>query len=93
LQYAHQTQLSEIPALPSTGDAPVYFWTANVRHVITVQDGGGWSLFEESGSLVGEFRSEDGGFAVIDDDSGEVDRFDNWRSAVRRLLRRGLRAA
>lgn len=93
MQYSHQSQLSEIAGLPTTGDAPVYFWTANVRHMITAQDASSWNLLEATGSLVGEFRSDDGGFAVVDDDSGDVDHFDNWRSAVRHILRRGLRAA
>ncbi|CAN5195162.1 MULTISPECIES: hypothetical protein [Microbacteriaceae] len=93
MRYSHQAQLSEISELPALGEPPVTFWSGNLRHAIAVQDGGSWSLLESSGSLVGEFVSEDAGFAVVDDENGERERFETWRSAVRHILRRGLRAA
>jgi hypothetical protein len=93
MQYSHQAQLSEITGLPALGEPPVAFWSGNVRHLITARDDEGWSLLESAGSLVGEFVSEDGRFAILDEDGGDRERFDNWRSAVRHILRRGLRAA
>jgi hypothetical protein len=93
MQYSHQAQLSEIAGLPTPGESPVQFFSGNVRHQITARDDSGWSLLESAGSLVGEFVTHDGAFAIIDDDGGEMERFDNWRSAVRHILRRGLRAA
>ena len=93
MQYSHQAQLSEISALPTTGDSPVQFWSGNVRHQIVSTDDAAWTLLESTGSVVGEFVASDGAFAIIDDEGGEPERFDNWRSAVRHILRRGLRAA
>ncbi|MHC5796390.1 hypothetical protein ACVXZ4_09540 [Lacisediminihabitans sp. FW035] len=93
MQYSHQAQLSEISGLPTPGDSPVQFWSGNVRHQIIATDDAAWSLLESTGSVVGEFVADDATFATIDDEGGELDRFDNWRSAVRHILRRGLRAA
>ena len=52
-----------------------------------------WSVLESSGALVGEFVASDGGFVVVEDDETEPTAFDNWRSAVRNIVRRGLKAA
>lgn len=93
MHYSHQAQLSEIASLPVPGEPSVAFWSGNVRHVITAQDHESWCLFESAGSLVGEFVTEEGGFAIHDDDGGDAERFDSWRSAVRHILRRGLIAA
>ena len=93
MQYSHQAQLSEITVPPALGEPPVAFWSGNVRHLITAQDDESWSLLESTGSLVGEFLTKDGWFAILDDDGGDGECFDNWRSAVRHILRRGLRAA
>ena len=93
MHYSHQAQLSEISGLPSTGESSVTFWSSNALHMIAARDDEGWSLLESTGSLVGEFDSDNDGFTVVSDDGGTAERFDNWRSAVRHILRRGLRAA
>ncbi|MEC5169860.1 hypothetical protein [Glaciihabitans sp. GrIS 2.15] len=93
MHYSHQAQLSEITGLPVMGESSVTFWTSNAPHMIAARDDAGWSLLESTGSLVGEFVSDNGGFTIISDDGAAVERFDNWRSAVRHILRRGLRAA
>ena len=93
MHYSHQAQLSEISVLPSTGGSSVTFWSSNAQHTIAAGDDTGWSLLESTGSLVGEFISDNDGITVVSDDGLTVERFDNWRSAVRHILRRGLRAA
>jgi hypothetical protein len=93
MQYSHQAQLSEIAALPAAGESPVHFWSGNLRHQIVAKEDSGWSLLESTGSLVGEFVAHDGDFAIIDEDGDQIERFATWRSAVRNILRRGLRAA
>lgn len=93
MQYSHQTQLSEVNELPSALASSVTFWSGNVRHLITAQANSAWSLYENGGTLIGDFLAVESGFAIIDDDGVEVDRFDNWRSAIRRILRRSVRAA
>ncbi|CAN5483773.1 hypothetical protein BH10ACT4_BH10ACT4_07960 [soil metagenome] len=93
MQYSHQAQLSEISGLPTPGESPVQFWSGNVRHQIVATDVAAWSLLEASGSVVGEFVSQDATFVIIDDEGDELEKFDIWRSAVRHILRRGLRAA
>jgi hypothetical protein len=93
MQYSHQAQLSEISGLPTPAESPVQFWSGKVRHQIVATGDAAWNLLESSGSVVGEFVSDDAAFAIIDDEGDEVERFDNWRSAVRNILRRGLRAA
>ena len=94
MHYSHQAQLSEITGLPTSGESSVTFWSSNAQHMIAARDDAGWSLLESTGSLVGEFVSDDDGFTVVSDDDGAAaERFDNWRSAVRHILRRGLRAA
>lgn len=93
MQYSHQAQLSEISGLPTPGESPVQFWSSNAPHQIIAREEAGWSLLESTGSIVGEFVTGGGAFTIIDDDGGEMERFDNWRSAVRHILRRGLRAA
>ena len=93
MHYSHQAQLSEITGLPVMGESSVTFWSSNAPHMIAARDDAGWSLLESTGSLVGEFISDNGGFTIVSDDGTTVERFDNWRSAVRHILRRGLRAA
>ena len=93
MHYSHQAQLSEITGLPVLGESSVTFWSSNAPHIIAARDDAGWSLLESTGSLVGEFVSDNGGFTIVSDDGDAVERFDNWRSAVRHILRRGLRAA
>ena len=93
MHYVHQSQLSEISGLPQNEDLPVHFWTANVKHMIASRAGEGWSVLESSGALVGEFFATDAGFTVVEDDETEPTAFDNWRSAVRNIVRRGLKAA
>ena len=93
MHYSHQAQLSEITGLPATGESSITFWSSNAQHMIAVREDTGWSLLESTGSLVGEFVSDNDGFTVVNDDGAAAERFDNWRSAVRHILRRGLRAA
>ena len=93
MHYVHQAQLSEIDGLPVTASDSVQFWTGNIRHLIVAQSPTSWSLLESTGALVGEFVREDDGFAVVDDDGFEADRFDHWRSAVRNIVRRAQKAA
>lgn len=93
MHYSHQAQLSEIAGLPMPGEPSVAFWSGNVRHVITAEGHESWCLFESAGSLVGEFVTDGGAFAILHDDGGDAERFTSWRSAVRHILRRGLLAA
>jgi hypothetical protein len=93
MHYMHQTQLSELNALPPTDGSPLQFWTGNIEHSIAPLNPVSWSVLESSGALVGEFVAEDDGFAVIEDDGDDHERFDNWRSAVRSIVRRGQKAA
>ena len=93
MHYSHQAQLSELTKLPVMGESSVIFWSSNAPHMIAARDDTGWSLLESTGSLVGEFVSDNGGFTIVSDDGAILERFDNWRSAVRHILRRGLRAA
>lgn len=93
MHYVHQSQLSEIDGLPLNEETTVHFWTGNVKHVIAARTDSAWSVLESSGALVGEFVSADDGFTVIEDDGSDPACFDNWRSAVRNILRRGLKAA
>jgi hypothetical protein len=101
MQYSHQAQLSEIAGLPSLGEGPAMFWSGNAQYLIeeqyliegqylnTARDAQGWSLVEFTGPLVGEFVADATGYAIVDYDGGEMARFDNWRSAIRHMLRRG----
>jgi len=65
MHYSHQAQLSEITGLPVLGESSVTFWTSNAPHIIAARDDAGWSLLESTGSLVGEFVSDNGGFTIV----------------------------
>lgn len=93
MHYVHQSQLSELSNLPETDAGPVHFWTGNVKHLISARTTSEWSVLESSGALVGEFVEGPDGFAVIDDEGVGQARFENWRSAVRNIVRRGLAVA
>lgn len=92
MHYVHQAQLSEIDGLPTGSSALVHFWTGNVQHSIAQRTETVWSVLESSGALVGEFVAAEDGFAVVEDHGAEPERFGNWRSAVRNIVRRGLHA-
>ncbi|MCU1585028.1 MAG: hypothetical protein JWM49_1584 [Microbacteriaceae bacterium] len=90
MHYMHQSRLNEIHSLPAAEGSPVQFWTGNSQHSIAARSESAWSVHESSGALVGEFAATDRGFSVVVDDGPADEQFDNWRSAVRNIVRRSV---
>jgi hypothetical protein len=90
MHYEHQSQLSEVHNLPAPEGSPVQFWTGNSQHSIAPRSESAWSVHESSGALVGEFSATARGFSVVVDDGTADEQFDNWRSAVRNIVRRSV---
>jgi hypothetical protein len=90
MHYEHQSQLSEVHSLPAAEGSAVQFWIGNSQHSIAARSKAAWSVHESSGALVGEFSATSRGFSVVVDDGAGDEEFDNWRSAVRTIVRRGV---
>jgi hypothetical protein len=90
MHYEHQSLLSEVRSLPAADGSAVQFWIGNSQHSIAARSNSAWSVHESSGALVGEFTTTARGFSVVVDDGPVDEEFDNWRSAVRNIVRRSV---